>query len=524
MNPPRRTALPLAVAAGLSLLVAHPPFGWWPATVLTVPLLVLALRAALPPDAVRGWPRVLAAAAALGTVAGLAAYGPMLRWLLPPAGTLGWGLLVAVQALWVGGWAAMVRPWVRSPWLPAVAAVTWTGMDAWRALVPLSGFEWGSIAYAHAADPLLLPLARSLGARGITLVVVLVGTAGLVALDAWVGGARRPARRTLTLAGAGLLVVAGLRLVPAPPTDGTLDVLVVQANDIRHWEAPVADPPLTITTNARDLTLAAVAAGGAPDLTVWPESSIDRDPSRPTGEPLGRLAAEASRAAGTIVAGASLDGPDPSTQRAIVALRLVDGEEVDRYVKRRLVPFGEYVPLRPVLARIPALDQIPRDAVPGIEARSLDVAPGVRAAVVICFETLFVDIVRGNVRAGPVDAGLVLAITNDASFQESAEPAQHLAQSRLRAVETGRWVVHGALSGSSAFVAPDGRVLDATPLFTATTIRRAVPLADGRTPFLVLGDLVGAASRAGFVGAALAVVVATRRRRTGAGGTEGHDR
>jgi apolipoprotein N-acyltransferase len=511
---PRWSAPWLAAAGGACLLVAHPPTGVWPLTVVVVPLLVLALRATrLPGPGGRGWVRVLLTASALGTLAGLVAYGPMLRWLIAPAGLLGWGLLALIQAVWVGVWAAFIRPWVRSPWLAPVAALTWTGMDAWRALVPLSGFEWGSIAYAHAADPFLLPVARTLGARGITFLVVLFGVALLEVLVAWRAGAGRPRGRTVAVPLILLVVVIALRAVPPPPTQGSLDVLVVQANDIRHWVAPVSDPPLTITTTARDLTLAAVERGGPPDLTVWPESSIDRDPSRPSGAPLGLLAAEASRAAGTIVAGASLDGPDPSTQRAIVALQLQDGPEVDRYVKRRLVPFGEYVPLRRVLGRIPALDQIQRDAVAGTQARSLEVASGVRAAVVICFETLFADIVRTNVLAGPTDAGLVLAITNDASFQDSAEPAQHLAQSRLRAVETGRWVVHGALSGSSAFVAPDGSVSDATSLFTATTIRREVPLAVGSTPFLLAGDVVGALARAGFVASAVAVVIATRRRR-----------
>jgi apolipoprotein N-acyltransferase len=109
----------------------------------------------------------------------------------------------------------------------------------------------------------------------------------------------------------------------------------------------------------------------------------------------------------------------------------------------------------------------------------------VHAAVLICFETLFSDLARSNIRAGSQDAGIILAITNDASFQRSAEPDQHLAQSRMRAIETGRWVVHAALSGSSAFVDPDGSVHDATDLFVQDAIRRDIPLAAGRTPFLV---------------------------------------
>jgi len=173
------------------------------------------------------------------------------------------------------------------------------------------------------------------------------------------------------------------------------------------------------------------------------------------------------------------------------------------------------VPGRRWLEWIPALDQVPRDAVAGPGAQSFAVAPGVQAAVLICFETLFSDLARTNVLAGPVDAGLILSITNDASFRRSAEPAQHLAQSRMRAIETGRWVVHAALSGSSAFVDPSGGVSQATDLFARAAIREDVPIAVGRTPFLMIGDVVGmigAAVLLGLAGIALMRRIGAARR------------
>jgi len=395
-----------------------------------------------------------------------------------------------------------------------LAGAAWVGMDVLRGLVPLSGFSWGALAYSQVDVAWFVPLGRTLGASGVTFVVVALGIAlvdGLIGM--WTGDREHPPRAPLIQA-VGLALAVTLVTVGAPPTAGTLDVLAVQGNDIEHWVQQDVDPPRTIARNLHRLTLASVREGGVPDLTVWPESAIDRDPGRPAWRDLGELASDAAAAAGTLVAGVSLDGIDDPARERIVGAWLIGPEGTDQvrdlYIKRRPVPFGEYVPGRRWLERIPALDQVPRDAIAGPGPQAFEVAPGVRVAVAICFETLFSDLVRSNVLAGD-DASLILAITNDASFQRSAEPDQHLAQSRMRAIETGRWVVHAALSGSSAFVDPEGRVHDATELFTQDTIRREIPLADGRTPFLVLGDVVGILGSAVLVVLLLALLAPATR-------------
>jgi apolipoprotein N-acyltransferase len=512
----------LAVTSGLALLVSHPPIGWWWASFLAPGLLLAALDA----DRSAAGSERSVRAARLGALTGVTAYAPMLVWLILPAGYVGWSLLVAVQAAWLAVLAALIRPLLAHRLLPLAMALVWTGIDAWRAVWPMNGFEWGAIHYAHVDGSWLLPVARLVGGRGITFLVVLISSAafvvirqmvaetrarGVAGMEATFGSLQGPIAMLV-----GALLVSVLATIEPPAETGeTLDVLVVQGNDIRHWEEPrPADTPLAIATTLRDLTVEAVAADGPPDLTVWPESSIDRDPTTPRGEPLRQLADEAAQRAGALVSGASLDGPDPATQREIAALLLVDGfDERDRYVKRRLVPFGEFVPARELLGWFPPLEQIPRDAVPGPGPQSLQLPDGVTAAVIICFETLFADVVRTNVLAEEAPADLILSLTNDASFGDSAEPAQHLAQSRLRAVETGRWVVHAALSGSSAFIDPDGVTYDDTPLFTATTLRREVPLVHGLTPFLVIGDVLSWVARALTVALAIGLLVAWSRRR-----------
>ena len=520
-----RALLPpvLAAGAGLAVLVAHPPVGWWWMSFLAPALLLAALSVDARAAAVEGRG---VRAARLGALAGVVTFAPMLSWLILPAGVVGWGLLVLTQTAWMAVLALLLRPALASAWLPLVTAVVWTGIDAWRAVVPLNGFEWGALKFAHVDGSWMLPTARLVGGRGITFLTVLIGAAAFVVVrSAWRDVREREDRsfeqalggsnRAVAVLVGSLLVSVLATVEPPAPTGQTLDVLVVQGNDIRHWEeVGPPDTPLAITTNLRDQTLAAIERDGPPDLTVWPESSIDRDPTTPRGAALVPLVDEAAAASGRLLSGASLDGPDPATERLIAALVFEDGfDEVDRYVKRRLVPFGEFVPFRPLVDWFPPLEQIPRDAVPGEGPQAVTVAPGVEAAVIICFETLFGDIVRSNLLAGDDPAQVVFSLTNDASFGDSAEPAQHLAQSQLRAVETGRFVVHGALSGASAFVGPDGVPSQVTPLFTQATIRAEVPLVTELTPFLRIGDVLGVATRVAVLVLALVAALATWRRR-----------
>lgn len=518
----------LAALAGLAALAAHPPLGWWPVSFLAPALVVAALWVDAAGARTAGR-RVRAFR--LGALAGTVWFAPLLSWLILPAGWLGWGLLVALQVCWTGLLGVLLAWLLERPVLPLTAAVVWTGVDAWRGILPLNGFEWGALAYAHVDGSWLLPVARILGGRGITFLVVLIGVAGALMVRTAAHALRREG-----LAGAetalgstsapiawlvGGLLVSVLMTVEPPPEVGSIDVLAVQGDDVRRWEDGVADPdrPGRIATALRDETVAAVARDGRPDLTIWPESGVDRDPFSARGESLGVLAGQAAEVAGQLLTGATLDGPDPATNRYVAALLLEDGlHEVDRYVKRRLVPFGEYVPLRPLLAWYPPLDQVPRDTLAGDGPQVVEVAGGVRAAVVICFETLFTHIVRGNLLADEDPAQILLTLTNDASFADSAEPAQHLAQSRLRAVETGRWVVHAALSGSSAFVDPTGATYQDTALFTVDSIRADVPLVDGHTPYLATGDVLGVATRMLTALVALAALAGRVGRRRGAGG------
>lgn len=485
----------VAIAAGLLLLVAQPPIGAWWTTYLAPAALLTALH--LRPER----------SALLGGLAGLAFYGPLLTWLVEPAGAVAWVLLTLIMAGYLAGLAAVLRPFLGSVWLPVVAAAGWVGMDAWRGSFPLGGFEWAAIDHAHVDGSFVLPVARILGGRGITLLVVLVSAAAFVAIRATVRVMRdrdgRPVEGTLgptrvpTALLVGGLLASVLLTIEPPPEVGELDVVAVQGQDFL-WSDPPPAPSVAIADNLATLTEEATENAPA-DLVVWPEASIERDPDSDWGAPYREPLRRGAAAAGRLLTGVNVDGPAPEDQFHRAAV-LYDDEvrELDRYDKRQLVPFGEYVPARDLLDWFPRLERVPRDAIPQ-DGPSVVTLDGIRMAVLICFETLYPEITRSNLLTDGEPADIIIATTTNSSFGDSSAPPQHLTQSRMRAVETGRWVVHAAQSGASAFVAPDGTAHDVTEIFTQDVIRRSVPLVEGRTPFLVTGDVLGMVARAAAI-------------------------
>ena len=163
------------------------------------------------------------------------------------------------------------------------------------------------------------------------------------------------------------------------------------------------------------------------------------------------------------------------------------GDPVDRYDKVHLVPFGEYVPWRSKLDWISATDQIPVDRTPGGAVHTVS-APGVPPfGTPICFENSFPDLPRDFVRDG---ATFLVVPVNNASYGFTAASDQHLQMSRMRAVETGRWIVDAAVSGVSAFVDTHGRVVASTDLFRTTILRDRLRTSTATTWYVRLGDWV----------------------------------
>lgn len=256
-----------------------------------------------------------------------------------------------------------------------------------------------------------------------------------------------------------------------------------------------------IDTNPRDVvvrhlqatrTVEAPSGDDAPvdvpiDLIVWPENVIDVDDFETSPE-FDEVVAEARRLDAPIAVGITEDVDDATFTNAQVVVTQ-EGTILDRYDKVRRVPFGEYMPLRGLLKTLGApVDQVPRDAVAGTGSAYLDIPiQGVeeRASVAISWEIFFGGRVREGVEAG---AGFVLNPTNGSSYTWTVLQSQQVASSRLRAQETGRWVVQVSPTGFSAVVDPEGRVYDRTRVSEQAVLDRVIQIRSGDTIYVSLGD------------------------------------
>jgi apolipoprotein N-acyltransferase len=226
----------------------------------------------------------------------------------------------------------------------------------------------------------------------------------------------------------------------------------------------------------------------ARDFVLWPENVINVSATGlfADSREYAEILREAKRLQTPMVVGVTEDaGVDAFTNAHIVVQP--DGFVSSRYDKVRRVPFGEYMPMRSLLSSLGApTDLVPRDARPGDGRAWLDIGDE-RASVVISWEVFF----GGRVNEGITDGGgIILNPTNGSSYTWSILQTQQLASSRLRAREQGRWLVQAAPTGFSAFVDPNGSVLDRTDIGAPGVIERTIAVREGRTPYSFLGNRV----------------------------------
>ena len=434
-----------------------------------------------------------------------------LYWLIPDLGPALLLVVGVLGALWAGVGAAcwaLLRPPVAarrglaallvvpSCWLVGEWIRSWQGF----------GGPWAVFGASQWQHPAVLALAAVGGVWLISFALVAANT-GIVILIV----ARRMPMRLMGAAGAAVVIAAGpvaFTLTPAAPVSRDVTIAVVQPGVVHN-------PRLRVDASQR---LSAGLRRDHADLIVWGESSVGYDLDKDVA--LLRQLETLSAADGAQLL-VNQDSVAPDGAKSKVAV-LIGSNGIDgRYVKTRLVPFGEYIPFRQQLGWLATISKAaPQNVIPGTGAHVMRVTlPSGRPltiGVLICFESAFPDMARVDTDHG---AQLIVYQTSDSTWQAGWEEwvlAQHASLGALRAAETGRPVVQAALTGDSAAFDPRGRLLAwAGPSERGVTlVRLGLPPASARTPYDRFGDYVPwTATGIAALAAATALLSAGRRRR-----------
>jgi apolipoprotein N-acyltransferase len=464
----------LAALAGLLLSFAFEPLALPWLLPPAVAAFVLSTRGLSPR---RGWQP--------GLAFGVAFYFTHIEW-MTAVGLSAWLGLAAAESLFygvMGAYAALVQ---RHRLWPLWFAAGWTAVETWRSTWPFSGMPWGRLAFAVVDTP----VARSLPYVGMVAVSFLLALLG--ALLAWLVRGLEPGHDRRRL-GAGLLVaLCGLLAVPdlhpwQARTTGHVTVAVVQGNVPGDGDDILYDY-VGVTRNHAQATIdlaRRVEAGTAPrpDFVIWPENSTAVDPFKRLD--INAAILSASHAIDVpILVGAIVDADAKHALNQGIVWDPVTGAG-ERYTKWHPVPYGEYIPFRALLEghNFGRLAVVSRDIMAGTRVDPLDVG-GTPVADAICFDIAYDDDLHAQLTHG---AQLLVVQTSNATFIHTDQIQQQFAITRLRALETGRWIAVASTNGITGIIDPEGHVVDSATPQTQAVLDDTVGLVSAVTPAMRLG-------------------------------------
>lgn len=466
----------LALFAGAATTLALAPFDIWPLAILSIALLYLGLRDLTPGQAtLRGWCYGfgLFVSGTSWVYVSIHDYGsaPMpLAALLTLGFTGGLGLLFALSS-WL--WARWLRR-SDAPLADALAfAALWLAQEAFRSWF-LTGFPWLYAGYSQLHGPLagLAPV----GGMWLISLSLALSAALLINLP----GLR--ARKPALVAALILLLapwIAGLALQDkawTSPNGAPLKVAAVQGNVEQNlkWDPAQLEAQLVLY---RDLTLNSQPA----DLIVWPETAVPVLKEFAEGylQFLGRVANERKAA---LITGVPVRQANENGDKRYYNGLTVVGEGQGTYLKQKLVPFGEYVPLQELLRGVIAFFDLPMsDFARGPADQALLQAKGLKIAPFICYEVVYPEF-SASLAA---QSDLLLTVSNDTWFGTSIGPLQHLQMAQMRALEAGRWMIRSTNNGVTALIDPQGRITAQIPQFEQAVLYGEVQAMQGLTPYLI---------------------------------------
>jgi apolipoprotein N-acyltransferase len=382
---------------------------------------------------------------------------------------------------WLGLVILCTLPWLlfallpidsKSKWFYLQPAAVVVILEAIRANWPWGGFPWGLMAYSQVDGPLVG--LSTLGGQALVSGVVVVCATVIIKFLKF---------RSFTA----LMILVVISISSASldnfSSSKSIELAAVQGNVPRVGNELSAQRAAVLNNHVKttEQLLTDIESGSTPepDLIVWPESGTDIDPLVPgiAADAINKLA---TRSQTPILIGATTwysteskgEGPTNS------GIMWSDSGPSQVYSKNHLVPFGEYLPLRDVLAKwITRFDQIPNDFVPGEGPGVFDVA-GMQVGDIICFEVAYANHIYDTINSG---AQVITVQTNNATYGNTTQPEQQFAITRFRAIETQRAFLVASTSGISGLIQNDGSVSGRTNQFESAIVTGEAPLISEKT-------------------------------------------
>ena len=346
--------------------------------------------------------------------------------------------------------------------------VVWT-MFEWLQGIVLTGFAWQQLGYTQIDLP-LSGFAPIIGGHGVSLLVAMTSGAMVLFLvdSGW--------RKKVLFFFLGFWLI-GFLLKPITWTQATgdeINVVLIQGNIPQSLKWKQESKYQTLM-RYQQLSLEQKDA----DLVIWPETAIPGFQHNLKGY-IADLSEAMTKTETDLLAGVFIR--DFDTGRYYNSLINVNGGE---YRKRHLVPLGEYIPLRFLIDFFNRFVKIPMsDIDSGAYDQPLLRAAGQPLGVSICFEDTFARDVRRDLQ----EATLLVNVSNDAWFDGSFEPFQHHAIARMRALESGRFMLRATNTGISSIIGPKGEEIVISPQFETHVLKASVQPMKGATPYVLWGD------------------------------------
>jgi len=449
----------------------------------------------------------------VGFLAGFVHYLSLLYWLVYTMRTYGnlpltlsviiLLLLSTYLALYVAAFSMTLTRAGKNPFMCTfLIPFLWISLEYVRSFL-LTGFPWELMGYSQYKILHIIQISDILGVYGVSFLIAISNTAFFLAVLCLAGKKWQGIAVPRGLL-AGLIIAAALisvlvwgygkrRIQSVDEATAALPskrITIVQGNidQAKKW-----NPAFQEETTKKYIELSQLSKDQVTDLVVWPETATPFYFLDNAG--FSEMVKKGIRRAGTdfLIGSPSFTRRDNVEAYYNSALLVgPDGRVYGKYDKVHLVPFGEYVPLKPWLPFLGKMVAEVGDFRSGTKGHTI-LWGNYRIGLQICYEIIFPSLSRAMVGNG---AALLVNITNDAWFGRTSAPIQHFSMAVFRAVENRRALVRSANTGISGMIDPAGRIIAKTPLFQEKVLTRDMPMMHQTTFYSRFGDLFAMACTA----------------------------